>query len=77
MVPTPDGRTTVRLTATGFPDDDAGRALVAFFRDGNGRTLDQLRQRFVAAVLGRRGEDARVSGCGNGACHRHRRERRE
>lgn len=48
LTPTPDGRTQVRLTATGFADTEAGRQLLAFFRDGNGRTLLQLRERFDA-----------------------------
>lgn len=37
------GRTRVRLTATGYPDNEAGRALLGFFREGNRQTLEKLR----------------------------------
>ena len=39
-------RTRVRLTSTGYPDSEAGRALVAFFTQGNSETLKQLGARF-------------------------------
>lgn len=39
-------QTRVRLTSVGFPDDDAGRALVKFFERGNAETLEGLRTRF-------------------------------
>ena len=40
-------RTRVRLTGTGYADDEAGRALLGFFRDGNRVSLERLRDRFV------------------------------
>ena len=40
-------RTRVRLTSTGYPDSEAGRELVAFFRQGNAETLEQLSARFA------------------------------
>lgn len=44
----PAGRQTrVWLTSTGYPDSDAGRELVAFFKQGNAQTLEQLSRRFV------------------------------
>lgn len=39
--------TRVRLTSTGFPDNEGGRALAGFFAKGNGATLESLQQRFV------------------------------
>jgi len=39
-------QTRVRLTSTGYPADDAGRALVAFFTRGNAVTLEALQKRF-------------------------------
>lgn len=38
------GQTRVRLTSSGYPDSEAGRELVAFFRRGNAETLEALRQ---------------------------------
>ena len=40
-------RTRVRLTSLGYPDTDAGNALVSFFKDGNAKTLESLRRRFL------------------------------
>jgi uncharacterized protein YndB with AHSA1/START domain len=40
-------RTRVRLTGTGYADDEAGRALLGFFRDGNRVSLERLRDRFT------------------------------
>ncbi|HYI47764.1 MAG TPA: SRPBCC family protein [Allosphingosinicella sp.] len=40
-------RTRVRLTGAGYADDEAGRALLGFFRDGNRVSLERLRDRFV------------------------------
>jgi uncharacterized protein YndB with AHSA1/START domain len=42
-----ESRTRVRLTSGGYPDTEAGRQLLGFFREGNRVTLDQLRQRFI------------------------------
>ncbi|MGZ8998834.1 MAG: SRPBCC family protein [Allosphingosinicella sp.] len=39
-------RTRVRTVSAGFPDDEAGRQLVGFFREGNRISLDRLRRRF-------------------------------
>lgn len=40
-------RSRVRLTGTGYAGDEAGRALLGFFRDGNRISLERLRDRFV------------------------------
>ncbi len=40
-------RTRVRLTGAGYADDEAGRALLGFFRDGNRISLERLRDRFI------------------------------
>jgi uncharacterized protein YndB with AHSA1/START domain len=45
------GHTRVRLTGTGYADDEAGRLLFGFFRDGNRISLERLRQRFVSGPL--------------------------
>ncbi len=44
-------RTRVRLTGTGYADNEAGRLLFGFFRDGNRMSLERLRQRFVSGPL--------------------------
>ena len=43
--------TRVRLTGTGYADNEAGRLLFGFFRDGNRISLERLRQRFVSGPL--------------------------
>lgn len=43
--------THVRLTTTGYGTDEAGDALLAFFREGNRMTLEQLRNRFVSGPI--------------------------
>lgn len=43
--------TRVRLTGTGYADNEAGRLLYGFFRDGNRVSLEHLRQRFVSGPL--------------------------
>ncbi len=44
----PDGEgTRLRLTSTGYPDSEGGRALVTFFAKGNAATLENLQRRFV------------------------------
>jgi uncharacterized protein YndB with AHSA1/START domain len=45
------GHTRIRLTGTGYANDDAGRLLFGFFRDGNRISLERLRQRFVSGPL--------------------------
>jgi uncharacterized protein YndB with AHSA1/START domain len=45
------GHTRVRLTGAGYADNEAGRLLFAFFRDGNRISLERLRQRFVSGPL--------------------------
>ena len=42
--------TRVRLTSTGYPDSEGGRALVTFFEKGNAATLGALRRSFVQAA---------------------------
>jgi len=51
LEPEGDGRTRVRLTGAGYPDDEAGRQLLAFFREGNRISLERLRQRFVSGPI--------------------------
>ena len=45
------GHTRGRLTGTGYADNEAGRLLFGFFRDGNRISLERLRQRFVSGPL--------------------------
>ena len=45
------GHTRVRLTGAGYADNEAGRLLFGFFRDGNRISLERLRQRFVSGPL--------------------------
>lgn len=45
------GHTRVRLTGTGYADNEAGRLLFGFFREGNRISLERLRQRFVSGPL--------------------------
>ena len=48
----PVGRQTrVQLTSTGYSDNDAGRALIAFFERGNAQTLESLQRRFVTGPV--------------------------
>ena len=44
-------RTRVRVTGAGYPDTEAGRRLLGFFREGNRISLERLRQRFVGGPL--------------------------
>ena len=44
-------RTRVRLTGTGYPNTEAGRQLLRFFREGNRVSLERLRQRFLTGPL--------------------------
>lgn len=43
LSPAGEGRTRIALTAVNYPDTEAGRALLAFFRQGNAETLAKLR----------------------------------
>lgn len=51
LEPLGESRTRVRLTGSGYADSEAGRQLLAFFRDGNRVSLERLRQRFVTGPL--------------------------
>lgn len=44
-------RTHVRLTSAGYPDNEAGRMLMGFFRAGNRTTLEQLHHRFAVGPI--------------------------
>lgn len=44
LLPTADGRTTVRIVGLGFGADDEAQRMRAFFEQGNAYTLDQLRK---------------------------------
>ena len=45
------GHTRVRLTGTGYADNEAGRQLLGFFRYGNRISLERLSQRFATGPL--------------------------
>jgi uncharacterized protein YndB with AHSA1/START domain len=47
LEPRGERRTLVRLTGHPYPDNEAGRRLLAFFQRGNRTSLDMLRTRFV------------------------------
>jgi hypothetical protein len=47
LEPVADGKTRVRLTGTGYSDDETGRRLLGFFEAGNGKSLEWLRERFA------------------------------
>jgi uncharacterized protein YndB with AHSA1/START domain len=47
LEPRGDNATFVRLSAHPYPDDEAGRRLIAFFERGNRASLDMLRRRFA------------------------------
>ena len=47
LEPEGDHRTRVRIVSAGYPDTDAGRQLLTFFREGNRVSLDRLRRRFA------------------------------
>jgi uncharacterized protein YndB with AHSA1/START domain len=46
-----EGRTRLRLTGAGYPDDEVGRRLIGFFREGNRISLERLRQRFATGPV--------------------------
>ena len=43
-------QTRLRLTSTGYPDNEGGRELVTFFERGNAETLEALQRRFAASA---------------------------
>ena len=45
-------RTRLRLTSTGYPDNEGGRALLAFFEAGNAQTLEALQKLFAGDAPG-------------------------
>lgn len=46
MAPEGEGRTRVRTIGAGYPDSEARRELLRFFREGNHITLERLQRRF-------------------------------
>jgi uncharacterized protein YndB with AHSA1/START domain len=46
LEPAGEGRTLVRLSGSGYSDDETGRQLLGFFRTGNQVSLEMLRTRF-------------------------------
>ena len=46
LEPAGEGRTRVRTIGAGYPDSEAGRQLIGFFREGNRITLERLQRRF-------------------------------
>lgn len=51
LEPAGERATRVRLTAVGYPDNKAGRQLLAFFREGNRISLERLRRRFATGPI--------------------------
>jgi uncharacterized protein YndB with AHSA1/START domain len=51
LEPAGEGRTRVRLTGAGYADTEAGRQLLAFFRDGNRISLERLARRFATGPI--------------------------
>lgn len=51
LEPAGERATRVRLTGSGYADTDAGRRLLAFFREGNRVSLERLRRRFETGPL--------------------------
>lgn len=47
LEPMGSGKTRVRLTGVGYPDNPAGKQLVSFFERGNSASLEWLRARFI------------------------------
>jgi uncharacterized protein YndB with AHSA1/START domain len=47
LEPVGERRTRVRVIGAGYPDNEAGRQLITFFRDGNRITLERLQRRFT------------------------------
>jgi uncharacterized protein YndB with AHSA1/START domain len=51
LEPAGEGRTSIRLVGAGYPDNEVGRQLIGFFREGNRISLERLRQRFVSGPV--------------------------
>lgn len=51
LEPEGDRRTRLRLTMTGYPDNEAGRRLIGFFDQGNAISLERLQRRFRSGPL--------------------------
>ena len=51
LEPEGEGRTRVRIVSSGYPDDEAGRQLLGFFREGNRVSLERLRRRFAEGPI--------------------------
>lgn len=51
LEPAGEGRTRVTVIGAGYPDSEAGRALLAFFREGNRITLERLQRRFTGGPI--------------------------
>jgi len=51
LTPMGAAATRVRLTGTGYPTGPAGDTLIAFFREGNRTSLQQLHARFVTGPI--------------------------
>lgn len=51
LEPAGEGRTRLRLIGAGYPDNEAGRRLMGFFREGNRISLERLRERFVTGPI--------------------------
>jgi hypothetical protein len=50
LEPVGETRTRIRLTATNYPDSEAGRRLLAFFERGNAQTMESLKARFATSA---------------------------
>lgn len=51
LEPLGESRTRLRLSGAGYPDNEAGRHLLDFFRDGNRTSLERIRRRFVSGPI--------------------------
>lgn len=51
LEPLGPGTTRIRLTGSGYPDNDAGRQLLGFFRDGNRVSLERLKRSLEQAAI--------------------------
>lgn len=51
LEPQGDRKTRVRIVGAGYPDDEAGRQLIGFFRNGNRISLERLRRRFAEGPI--------------------------
>lgn len=51
LEPVGESRTRVLVIGAGYPDSEAGRQLLGFFRDGNRITLERLQRRFTEGPI--------------------------